>query len=205
MKGKVKIMGIRLLAVILLFCLLISSCNLPSGEMRSISWKSQLNAAQEVAKQINPSVVLHYVSAHPINFERPEGKMFISFRFVDSSGKTIVVSFEDTNINKEGMIVGEGTTSLFSKISPLAYEQVLSTVRLSPAEALRQTLSQGQAFAARTKGPVIPNVKLDFHDIAQSAPNNVAVWIIEWKGAEEKQLRIGVDAQTGKVLYEVEK
>jgi len=88
---------------------------------------------------------------------------------------------------------------------PLPKEQVelkaaLAYVRISAAEALRRTLSDGRAFGSQYQGKVAPGASLLLNEEVQQRFGVPAVWDVSWLGPSGEKLELWLDAQTGAIL-----
>lgn len=196
--------------MLLIIALLLTGCRETNVPQEPTSWETQLNFAQTKARAVVPDVVLNRVMTFEFGFhpprDAPSYKVF--FDFLNEAGNIVTVSFV-TNQMKETVHVSES-----NRIDPLPSEaeqqwreQVVSTIRVGPDEALERTRAAGDAFAT---GHEYVHVDLYLFitdsDKAQQARGAAAVWLVTYseplRGPDEETARLSVrvNAQTGAII-----
>jgi hypothetical protein len=167
----------------------------------STSWSTQLRTAQQAAANIDAQAVLISVSASPTTYDVPDGSLNIRFVFVRPSGEAIDVSFEDIHVTETlKAISGDGQDNVPSPAERVKLIQAIKFVKISAAEAIQRTLSDGRTFSTRYQGKVAPGASLLFDEKVVQTFGVPAVWDVSWLGPSGKKLELWLDAQTGAIL-----
>jgi hypothetical protein len=195
---------IPLLTVV--FIILLTGCNSSQDTKVAVTWSSQLAAVQQLANQVDPDAVLQSVLAGPETDLQEDAfhSLGIRFYFARPTGEIFTIFLEDTDIQSTLKILDDGHRS----DTPLTHAErerlrkALATVHISAADALRLTRMEGQRFTQQADEKINPIIGLHMDTVQIDVPKKFglsAAWSVLYI-AEDRELRIWIDAQTGNIV-----
>lgn len=168
----------------------------------SAPWSVQLQSAQEFAKKLDGNAFLTQVKVER-GLSNPPGdysSLHIRFRFVSDSAE-YWITFDDTDVASTIKRRGgsdNGSHDLPSPSQQEILQKTLSTIQVSPSEALKQTLPIAQAH-----GLLDPQVsaEMDMRLLLDRIP---AAWSVLYttpiQNADVKSLLVEVNAHTSEII-----
>jgi|GEM_PF-5898575 len=205
--------GATVFAVALIVSMLLASCNSMSAQPatsssgRSSPWATQLSVAQQAAFGIDKNAVLETVVAGPDSqkvtaLTNYSSIFLVTFRFVDMSGRYILVSLRDSSPASTVQTMQDPPQVSSPRKAPASpriaeLTKALSLVHIGPREAGQNTWQYVHADINQKGIRVSPSLVLDL----ETTP---PVWVVLYTEVDSAYTgytrRFTVDAQTGRVL-----
>ncbi|MEO5952128.1 MAG: hypothetical protein ABIQ44_06600 [Chloroflexia bacterium] len=171
------------------------------------SWQAQLGRARDALSVEESGAVLESVKARALVDGatradlNADNILAIDFTFVMTSGATTLVSMFDTDppsnvgVTRNSAII----EAPYTKEEFDALKSNLASIKLSPREALRKTITEGATYSSEKNAPVFPYVTLYLQDELQTKYNTPVAYYVDYLTGQIG-LTLLVNPQSGAII-----